>query len=106
MVSYVEFLDTLEAATHYVDQLRPLRENQASLDAAEDIIIEMKFVASYNHKFRDNVYESLNQLLDEMYVEIYSDEVEEARQANRRTTKKARQRQESRKVLPGSVSAK
>jgi hypothetical protein len=63
-------MDLLELAERFIEDLRPLRKNQKFLDDAIKTIREMKFVACFNHQFRQETYSELQEFVDDLYVEI------------------------------------
>ena len=72
LISQHEFIDLLETMEKYINDLRPIRKKQTGLDQAISIIKEMKFVGMFNFSFRQQMYDPLEELLDEIYAEIHS----------------------------------
>jgi hypothetical protein len=72
LISQYEFLDVLETVEKYIGHLRPLRKNQKHLDDALEIVKEMKLVGMLNFHFRQETYDQLQDLLDDMYAEVHS----------------------------------
>jgi hypothetical protein len=73
LVSRQMYTETIECVEQFIKALRPLRKNQKNLDDALKIIVEMKFVACFNYKFRQETYHELEKLSDELYIELATD---------------------------------
>jgi ribosome-interacting GTPase 1 len=65
-VSREEYIDLLETVETYIKKLYP------NNDTSMKIIQEMKFVASLNHKFRENTYIDLKTFSDVLYERIHA----------------------------------
>jgi hypothetical protein len=70
LISRTEFMELLEIAEKFIDDLRAIRKNQKHLDDAIATIKEMKFVNCFNHQFRQETYQELQEFVDDLYVEI------------------------------------
>jgi hypothetical protein len=71
-VSQAEFITLLDVAEKYIEELRLYRKDQKGLDKALSVIKEMKFVAFFNHKFRQENFHKVKELVDDMYTEIHT----------------------------------
>jgi flagellar biosynthesis chaperone FliJ len=70
LVSRQIYMETAECIEQFIKALRPLRKNQKNLDDALKIIVEMKWNAYSNHRFRQETYHELEELSDEIYIEL------------------------------------
>ena len=63
-MSVEDYLDSLYMVEQLVAEARPQR-----LESARSVLNEMRFVAMFNHKFREQTSEQLQDLIDELYAE-------------------------------------
>ena len=72
-VSVEEYNEKLDYAEQLIQTLRPLRNDQVSLDTAVNILKELRFCGLLNDKAREQTITSLEALVDDMFIEIYVD---------------------------------
>jgi hypothetical protein len=72
LISQYEFNDVLETIEKYIGHLRPLRNNQKKLDDALNIVKEIKLAGMLSFHVRQEYYDQLQDLLDDMYAEVHS----------------------------------
>lgn len=70
LVNRADYLEALEVAEKYIEELRPHRKNQKNLDRALAIIKVIRFNAMLSYGFRQQTFATLNEILDDIYVEL------------------------------------
>ena len=73
LISRDGFMDLLDTAEMYVNELRLIRKNQANLDAALDTLKQMRWFCSFGvqqSRARKELYKTLEELLDDIYIEL------------------------------------
>lgn len=67
LADYLAMCDTLQK---YFVEARRLRHDKTAFCRSEDLLKEIRFVAIFNHKFRESSRDELKVILDDMYEDI------------------------------------